>query len=235
MLKFIFAGKDSYIDYGMYISKRPTIPSPGRRVSYIDIPGRHSKLRYDEGSFEDITIGIECAVKGKENLALKLDEIKAWLFGIGESDLVFSFQPDKRYRAQVVNAIDFEQVYRFTSRFPIIFNCRPFKYAVQNTSLTITESGSYITNPGTIESEPVLTVYGSGDINLKVNEQVVELKSVTSQMIINSVLQDAYDEAGNSLNSKMTGEFITLDVGMNQIEWTGNVERIEILPNWRWL
>lgn len=235
MLKFIFAGKDSYIDYGMYISKRPTIPSPGRRVSYIDIPGRHSKLRYDEGSFEDITIGIECAVKEKENLALKIDEIKAWLFGIGESDLIFSFQPDKRYRAQVVNAIDFSQVYRYTSRFPIIFNCRPFKYAVQNTPLTITESGSYITNPGTIESEPVVTVYGTGDITLKVNEQVVELKSVTSQMILNSVLQDAYDETGNSLNNKMNGEFITFDIGMNQIEWTGNVERIEILPNWRWL
>ncbi len=235
MLSFNFNGKDSYIDFGILIAKRPTIPSPKRRVSYIDIPGRHSRLRYDEGTYEDINIAVECTVKDRENLLYKLDNIKAWLFGIGESDLIFSFQPDKKYIAQVVNSIDFEQVFKYTSRFPILFNCRPFKYAALNNMLTITESGTYITNPGSIESEPVITVYGTGDINLIANDSEIELSDVANKIIINCEIEDCYDDELNNLNSKMSGEFPTLIPGQNLIEWTGDVEKIEILPNWRWL
>jgi predicted phage tail component-like protein len=235
VLSFNFNGKDSYIDFGILIAKRPTIPSPKRRVSYIDIPGRHSRLRYDEGTYEDINIAVECTVKDRENLLYKLDNIKAWLFGIGESDLIFSFQPDKKYIAQVVNSIDFEQVFKYTSRFPILFNCRPFKYAALNNMLTITESGTYITNPGSIESEPVITVYGTGDINLIANDSEIELSDVANKIIINCEIEDCYDDELNNLNSKMSGEFPTLIPGQNLIEWTGDVEKIEILPNWRWL
>jgi predicted phage tail component-like protein len=187
MLSFNFGGKNSYSDYGIIISKRPSLPSPKRRVSYIDIPGRDSSLRYDEGTYEDITIAVECSIKGN-NIAEKLDNIKAWLFGAGESDLIFSFQDDKKYKAQVVNAIDFKQVFKYTSVFPIIFNCRPFKYAVQNNIFTITENGASIINPGTLKSEPIISVYGSGKVSLKVNETTVNLNDITGKIILDSVI-----------------------------------------------
>jgi predicted phage tail component-like protein len=235
VLSFNFNGKDSYLDFGILIAKRPTIPSPKRRVSYIDIPGRHSRLRYDEGTFEDITFAVECVIKSKNSLNEKIDGIKSWLFNAGESDLIFSFQPDKKYIAQVVNAIDFEQIFKYTSRFPIIFNCRPFKYAALNNLLTITESGSNISNPGSIESLPIISVYGTGNINLTVNDTEIELIDVNNKIILNCEIEDCYDDEFNNLNSKMTGEFPTLIPGSNSIQWTGDVEKIEILPNWRWL
>ena len=55
------------------------------------------------------------------------------------------------------------------------------------------------------------------------------------KIIINSEIQDCYDNEGNSLNEKMTGEFPRLKPGVNNIEWTGDVSKVEILPNWRWL
>lgn len=234
MLSFNFGGKNSYTDYGIIISKRPSLPSPKRRVSYIDIPGRDSNLKYDEGTFEDITITVECTVKGNKILE-QLDNIKAWLFGAGESDLIFSFQDDKKYKAQVVNAIDFKQVFKYTSVFPIIFNCRPFKYAVQNNIFTITQNGTSIINPGTLKSEPIVSVYGSGKVNLKVNETTVNLNDITGKIILDSVLKDAYNDAGDNLNSKVNGDFITLKTGSNKFDWTGSVSKIEIVPNWRWL
>lgn len=51
MLSFTFSGKDSYEDFGIYVEKRPNLPSPKRRVSYMDVPGRDSSLRYDEGTY----------------------------------------------------------------------------------------------------------------------------------------------------------------------------------------
>ncbi|WP_333861422.1 hypothetical protein [Clostridium sp.] len=52
---------------------------------------------------------------------------------------------------------------------------------------------------------------------------------------MNSVIQDCYDDGGNNLNSKMTGEFLKLKSGENTIEWSGGVTKVELLPNWRWL
>ena len=235
MLSFNFAGKNSYDDYGILIPQRPVIPSPKRRVSTINIPGRDSNLKFDEKTYDDITLNVECSVKDKQNLADKIDDIKAWLFEAGESDLIFSFQEDKKYIAQVVNAIDFKQVYKYFSEFPIIFNCRPFKYAVGNTAVIINQSKTIVTNPGTIESEPVISIYGSGDIVLKINGQQISLKGISEKVIVNSVIQDCYDDAGNNLNGKMSGEFLKMKPSENIIEWSGNVTKVELLPNWRWL
>ena len=235
MLSFNFGGKNSYDDFGILIAQRPVIPSPKRRVNTINIPGRNSNLRFDEETYDDITLTVECSVKDRRNLANKVDDIKAWLFGAGESDLVFSFQDDKKYTAQVVNAIDFKQVYRYFSEFPIIFNCRPFKYSVENNIETINTSGAKVTNPGTIESEPIINIYGSGDIVLKINGQQINLKGISEKVIVNSVIQDCYDDAGDNLNGNMSGEFLKMKPGENIIEWSGNVTKVELLPNWRWL
>lgn len=234
MLSFNFAGKDSCLDYGILITSRPTIPSPKRRVSYIDIPGRDSSLRYDEGTYEDITIVVECSITG-ENIILKIDEITAWLFNSGESDLIFSFQNDKKYIAQVVNSIEFKQVLRYSSKFIIIFNCRPFKYAVSNNVITITQNGTNLINPGTIYSLPKIYVYGSGDITLKINGNEIKINGLSNKIIVDCALYDCYDDDLNNLNSKVSGTFPVLKVGNNIIEWTGNVSKVEILPNWRWL
>lgn len=37
------------------------------------------------------------------------------------------------------------------------------------------------------------------------------------------------------MNGNMTGDFPTLLPGQNAISWSGNVTRLEIQPNWRYL
>ncbi len=239
MLNFTFGGKNSFDDYNILISQRPSLPSAKRRVNYIDIPGRDSSFRYDEGTYEDITITVECSIKD-DNVPGKLDEIKAWLFSAGESDLIFSFQSDKKYKAQVVNAIDFKQVYNITSSFVIIFNCRPFKYAVNSSSIAITSGGGItIVNEGTLTSKPIITVYCTGDGSFKINNREVLLSSVNvPSIILDSELEEAYYIDGEILvnaNNMITGEFPLLDVGNNNITFSGGVTKLEITPNWRWL
>lgn len=230
---FTFDNKNSYDDFKIYITERPNIPSPKRRVTTVNIPGKNSSLRYDENTYEDITILVKCSFKDN-NTADKADDIKGWLIGAGETELVFSFQLGKKYIAQVVNSIDFTQVFHIFSEFPIVFNCRPFKYSVDNSSITINSAGK-ITNPGTIYSEPIIKVYGSGDISLSIGSQIVQLIGVENYVIMDTTIQDCYDENGNNLNDKMNSEFPALNVGDNNISWTGTVNKLEITPNWRWL
>ena len=233
MFSFNFRGKNSFSDYGVYISKRPSIPSPKRRIINVVIPGKSSSLRFDENTYEDISIAVECSIKD-EVLPDKIDEIKEWLLAYGESDLIFSNQNNKKYIAQVVNAIDFTQVLKYISKFVIVFNCRPFKYESESTTIEMIAEGS-ITNPGSIYSEPIIKIFGSGDINVTINSEIIKLKEVTDHIILDTVQQNCYNETIDNLNNKMNGEFPKFEVGENNISWTGAVSKVEVIPNWRWL
>ena len=112
------------------------------------------------------------------------------------------------------------------------FRCFPFWYLDGVADITLTASTSVITNPGSVYAEPVLTVYGSGDITLMVGTAIVELLGVDGSIIIDSVLKEAFK--GNVLqNEKMSGEFPILRPGVNAVSWTGNVSSVTITPNWR--
>ena len=100
--------------------------------------------------------------------------------------------------------------------------------------ITITTSGSTITNPGSVYSEPIITVTGSGDITLMVGTTIVELTDVAQNIVINSVLKEAYK--GTALmNDHMSGDFPVLKPGQNAISWSGNVTQVVVKPNWRYL
>lgn len=233
MLSFNFGNNNSYTDFGIIVTKRPTIPSPKRRISNIIVPGRNSSLKFDENTYEDITITVECSLK-EESLTNRIDSIKGWLIGTGESSLIFDFQKDKKYIAQVTNNIDFIQVYKIFSRFVIVFNCQPFKYASENNIINVITPRK-IVNIGTIYSEPIIKVFGKGDIMLNIQSQSIKLRGITDHIILDSPQQNAYNENGENLNNMVTGEFPVLSVGENDISWSGNIIKIEINPNWRWL
>lgn len=233
MFSFNFRRKNSFSDYGVYISKRLSIPSPKRRITNVVIPGKSSSLRFDENTYEDITIAVECSIKD-EVLPDRIDEIKEWLLAYGESDLIFSNQNNKKYIAQVVNAIDFTQVLKYISKFVIVFNCRPFKYEAESNTIEMTAQGS-VKNPGSIYSEPIIKIFGSGDIILTINSEEIKLKEVTDHIILDTVQQNCYNEIIDNLNNKMSGEFPKFKIGENNIAWTGAVSKVEVIPNWRWL
>lgn len=208
-------------------------------MSYIEVPGRDSSLRYDEGTYEDITLTVECTIKGA-NIMERLDAIKAWLLSAGESDLIFSFHQDKKYKAQVVNAIDFKQGYKITSKFVIVFNCRPFKYAVNSGIITIsTGAGTTLVNHGTVVSRPIIKVYCIGNGSFKINNQEVLLLGISTNYItLDCELEDAYSNSNGTiinLNNSVSGEFPLLNTWNNIVTYKGGVTKLEITPNWRWL
>lgn len=237
MLSFTFGGKDSFQDFGIYMASRPHIPSPERRVTYIDVPGMDSRLRRDEGTYGDITLSVECSFLGDP--VSKISAIKDWLLNAGEADLTFSHIPGRKYLAQVVNSIDFEIVLKVTSHFVILFNCRPFQYATDNTPIVVTDGSGYVlSNPGTVKSLPIIKINGSDSGGLTVNGNSVSFSDIDESVILNSELQETYKDTGTELiskNSTKTGDYPILLPGDNAISFSGGISSLEITPNWRWL
>lgn len=218
--------------FGIHVSEQPPITLPSERVSFTDVPGRSGSLTTLEGDYvyEDLLLTATCFVKDME----RIDEIASYLKGSGT--VTFANRQDGFYYGRIVNQIPFEKILRGNPHrsFSVNFRCKPFFYLNDVQPITLTSSGTFITNPGSVPSEPVVTVTGSGEITLMVGMSIVELSDMNGSITLDSELQEAY-HGSTSLNNRMSGDFPVLLPGQNAVSWTGNVTRVEIQPNWRFL
>lgn len=226
---FIWNGIKS-TDMGVIMLKAPSISIPQRRVNEIKVSGRNGTLHEDEQTFGNYTKEAECHVMDRS----QIDEVCKWLTGFGE--VIFSSEPDKVYRAYIKNQISFGSILKNINDFLIQFDVQPFKYRANpfRDDLELT-APTIIRNSGTVYAEPIITVYGSGDITLSINDVDYPLYGVSEYITIDSEMMEVFKENMNQ-NSKYGGEtFPRFDVGENAISWTGNVTKVEIDPKWRWL
>lgn len=218
--------------FGIHVSEQPPVTIPSERVSFTDVPSRPGSLTTLEGDdvYDDMILTATCFIENLNNLTA----ISNWLKGSGK--VTFANRPEGYYQARVVNQIPFEKILRGNPHrsFAVNFRCKPFLYLNNSPTITITSSGTFITNPGSVYSEPIITVNGSGDITLIIGMTIVELSGVNGSITLDSALQEAYS-GFTSLNSQMSGEFPHLLPGQNAISWMGNVSSLTIQTNWRTL
>lgn len=220
--------------YGIHVSEQPPLTVPAERCKQIVIPGRSGSLTLTEGDdvYDDMVLTAQCFIPNPS----RIQEIAAWLRG--SSKVTFANRQNGFYFARIANQIAFEKILRGNPHrsFAVSFRCQPFWYLSDVEDITVTESGSDFSNPGTVFSEPTIRVDGSGIVDLLVNDQLVELDigSSDSHITMNTKLQEAFC-GSNSRNSRMSGEFPVLKTGRNTVSWSGNVSQVIITPNWRCL
>ncbi|AMJ40702.1 hypothetical protein [Anaerotignum propionicum] len=164
----------------------------------------------------------------------RIDDVCAWLNGYGE--VIFSSEPDKVYRAFIKNQIPFNNILLNLNDFLVQFDCFPFKYSVDKADEEITlTTATTIYNQGTIYSEPIITVYGTGNVTITIHGTAYAISEIDGYVTINSEIQEVYKDSTNKNNSFSALDFPKFQEGANTISWTGSVTRLEIKPNWRWL
>lgn len=98
-------------------------------------------------------------------------------------------------------------------------------------SFTIRNNGNYI-------SKPIMTIYGSGTINLSLNSaQIFVIQLGDEEYItIDASQLEAYKD-GILKNRLVTGNYenFVLNVGKNVISWTGDVSKFEFKNYSRWI
>ena len=226
---FTFKGIDSR-EMGVIVTAMPETVRAERRIESITVAGRNGSLHTDEGVYESYDRTMECALIKRA----RLDEITAWLVGSGE--MTFSTEPDKVYRVTIANKISIAQMMRVFQKFQVVMDTQPFKYSVNaaGDALELT-APTTIRNSGTVYSEPLITIYGNGDITLNINGADFPLYGVQESITIDSEMMEVFKGSTNQ-NGKYGGaEFPRFEVGKNEIRWTGNVSKIKIQPRWRWL
>ena len=229
---FIFKNIDSREVTGLMVCSLPPITKPKMRSRIDTIDGRDGS-EVTELGFEAYNKPVKIGLTRNYDV----DNLIQWLNGDGE--IQFSNEPDRYYRAKVLDQIDFEKLLRFKTA-TVNFYTQPFKYSATERKKTVVTTGfasTEIRNSGNYFSKPTITFTGTGTINVSVNglqKCVLNLGTTSESITLDTATQEAY--SGEVLkNRQMQGQFPTLAVGKNVISWTGNLTQIEITHYSRWL
>lgn len=216
---------------GFALVGRPSIPSANKRYESTEVEGRDGSLTRFLG-YEDLKFSLNFNILFQNDIKQKLREIKGVL--AQASTLSFDDSPNFYYKIKQAQISETESVIKASGVFNVDFVAEPFEY--QKTSLTAyTTKPITLTNQTTTTALPVIKIYGTGTVVLSVNGVGVTLTGLTSDITLDSELQEAYTGLTTNMNSNMNGEFPVLKTGSNSIAWTGTVTKVEIYPKWRWL
>lgn len=215
---------------GLMICELPPITKPEMRTSIIEIDGKDGDIIEELGyaSYQKtLQIGL--------TRNFDINQIIKYFSGSG--DLVLSNEPDKVYKATIYSKVDYEKLLRFKTA-EVEFHVQPYKYLLNEApfELNITnETELKVSNVGLEKSKPIITLYGEGEVQLSINgSDIFSINIDDEYVVINSIEEEAYKE--NVLkNRNMLGEFPILEIGINTIKWTGNLNKIIIEPKSRWI
>lgn len=231
---FIFNEIDSRDIPGLIVATLPPISRPPQRVETIEIDGRDGDITIKQGyKAYDKRIGIY------------LDDLVALdtvMNGIkGEGNLIISSEPDKYYKAKVIDGIDFER-FATLRNGDIIFHVQPYKYDVNEANITasstqLADKSLTLANIGNEKAKPLLHLTGSGTVTVSLNGSSVfsyTFPNGETEVYIDSEEQDAYLDTILK-NRNMNGAFVELPPGASTITWTGTLTALEITPRSRWV
>lgn len=194
-----------------------------------------TKLKVDErnGYVSNLNKTFDADVKDVtfHLIDVDIDEVKRWLTGEGE--VIFANEPDRYYKAEILNSIEYKEITTGLYKGIVQFDVQPFGYLKEGKEVIILKENAVLENKYD-ESEPVIKVYGQGEINLVIAQQVVKLKGINDFITLDTTMLEAY-KGSELCNRLVNGEFTILPPGAFSVSWSGNVNRVEIIPNWRCL
>ena len=230
MIKIVWKNISSDSIDGLMICELPPITKPSIRTSIIEIDGLDGDIVEELGySSYDKTVKI--------GLTRNYDVDKIIKYFTGSGDLILSNEPNRLYKAQIIDQIDFEKLIRFKTA-DVKFHVQPYKYLNSEKKVTLdisNETELIVNNVGLEESKPIIYLYGSGIVDININgTEIFKINIDDEYVIVDSLNEEAYKD--NVLkNRNMVGEFPILKVGKNTISWSGNLTKIVVEPKSRWI
>lgn len=241
--EFIINGISSE-EINSIIQFRPEILTPKRKVRRESIPGVSEDYLFDEEAYENTPINLELVVQGKSEKEMNRIKDKITFAFIGGRYIDFEpyWDRERVYQVEVVEPPTFVP----NGNHPLIIpytvglSSKPFKTERKTLNIELeSKPNSILINPSYYESEPVITLYGTGNMEVIVNDQEYIFKDVDDYVIIDSRIESAYKMVAGipvSRNNRMyTMDFPILNPGDNHLAIAGNATKAKVEVRWKTL
>lgn len=210
-------------DFGKVEAAKPK----GEKATLYGVNGSYRVL---DGSFDSYERTFTLHVKKMVEISSILDKFQS-----NDNVLEFSYQLGSLFYANFLTA-SFEPFGNHAWKLEIKLDMQPFRYQKDVDPVILTASGT-INNPGTIYSEPIIEIEGNGDVSLTIGRKTMHLSIIGKATIdCRQGKQNIYNANGAVQNTlRKRGGFFEIPVGRNGVTYTGNVRKVTIRPNWRYL
>lgn len=217
---------------GVIVSSYPPIIRPAERAIQQTVPGRAGTLIITEG--QDIYDSyIRSFVIGLR-MDADVQRVNAWLRGSGVA--VFGNEPNFRYFGRILSAIQWEKVgsWRLKSG-GVQMMVQPYKgKSPKEPDFTVSSSGQTVFNPGDVPAHPVITVTGSGDMDLAIGDTSMSLTDAPTGLKIDCGAGIILTSSGTLWDGAWSGEFLQFKPGNNTVTMPSGVS-LGVEPRWRWI
>lgn len=213
---------------GLRLAGRVEIPAARRVVEDIEVAGRAGTLTR-LGGWHDTLITLPLAIDLTKGTHV-FD--KAAVAFMSARTIGLSGEPGVFRLIKHASVSPLRRELASWGMFDVELTCAPFTYLDSGLeTVTLTASGQ-VTNPGLIESAPIITVYGTGSLTLTINDTAYQVSAPAGQVTLDSARLVAH-VAGRIQTDALAGDFPRLTPGINTFTFGAGVGRVEITGNWR--
>lgn len=213
----------------MYLSE---IPSTNEEVENHTVNGRKGTLTEKTGTFKDRILKFGFDLKRIKNESL--EEFSERLFYVEDTlnnctgkDLVYFSNTNYKYIVKNIKINTIEDTLCHDIQLEII--CEPFRYLNFEQEIVLTKHGS-IRYTGSMSGECKIKIYGSGNVQIKINNETMKINNIDEYVEIDSKFLEITNKYGKPNTKNTEGDFLLLVRGLNKISWTGNITKVTILP-----
>lgn len=225
--------KPSYGVTGLIVTSLPPITKPKMRYNAEEIDGRDGDIITTLGyQAYDKTLSI--------GLHGGFDIDKVVEFFATSGTITFGNEPDKAYRFQQLENIDFRRLVRYRTA-DIRLHVQPYKTGrLQRPKVfTNADAQAVVTNAGNVTAAPKLTIKASGNIGLYLDGlQVLQVSNFGDYTLVVDVANlEAATPEGVLMNRHITGDYqrLALSPGKHLLKWSGGVKSLTVEDYARWI
>lgn len=219
-------------DMGLWITQLPPIIRAEERVQRLTVPGKAGHLTMTEGN--DIYNGYvkNCVVTTRADA--DFEALTDWLRG--EGLVIFSNEHERAYRARIAGPVEFGKLSNSLKMATIPFYVQPYKEQFpKEVLLTKTGTSGTITNPGCVESRPIITVDYEGNIEIEIGGYSMQFTGLTDKIIVDCDAEIITNEDGTIWEGTYSGDFWRIPTGDSTITMSESGCTLTIQPEWRWV
>lgn len=195
-----------------------------------ELYGVNGKYRVLDGSYESYERTFKFYISKQVDIATVMQKFQS-----NDNVLEFSYQLGSTFYANFLSA-NYKPKGHHGWELSIKLDMQPFRYPKNVAPVVFTNPGT-IENIGTVYSEPIIEIEGNGDVSLTIGRKTMHL-TVNNKTTIDcrQGKQNIFNASGAVQNTlRKRGGFFEIPVGLNGVTYTGDVRKVTIRPNWRYL
>jgi len=220
----IYFNNTTSLNLNLFLEEYPSIPISNEEYEEVPVEGRNGALFINKGTYPNKVVPFVFSIRSEE-LELDFDKVYEWLTEIEDNRLMFG-REDRCYIVKKIVFGNLQKEFRSIGAFGVDFICEPFKADLDPIIYEITSSNFSFEYFGNAPAESLIKIYGTGNIQITINGETMEILNVVDYVEIDSDLLQVRNLDLTSKDDDTSGNFILFEKGTNTISYTGTVTKI---------